>query len=368
MATFKQRDSGYWQAVIRRKNHPQQSKTFERRDDAEVWARDVENKMDKGVFHDMTEAENTTLKEALGRYEKEVSKHKDGYTQEKIRIRAWKNDSHFKNDSQEVSRSFKLSGRSLASLRGSDFAKWRDRRLDDVSSSTAQKDLAIISHLFTIAADEWGIPIANPIRNVKIKAEDNSRDRIFEKGEEERLLKELTPTAGSRTKLRSIWLTPLVIVAAETAARQSELLALKWSDVNIDAGVIRIKGKARKTRLAATSKKSSAIKSRTKNKDKHRDVPLSPRAIEVLDALPRHISGKVFPVSAQVLRNAFIKAVKRAKIEDFHFHDLRHVGTSKLAEKLSMQELMKSTGHKNSRMLERYYHPKAEDMAKKLAA
>jgi integrase len=324
--------------------------------------------MDRGIFHDMTEAENTTFKEALERYEEEVSKHKDGYAQEKTRIRAWMNDSHFKNGSKDIGNAFKLAGRSLASLRGSDFAKWRNRRLDDVSSSTVQKDLAIISHLFSIAAKDWGIPITNPIQNVKVKVEDNSRDRVYEKGEEERLLKELTPTAGSRTKLRSIWLTPMVIVAAETAARQSELLALKWSDVNIDAGVIRIKGKARKSRLADTNKKSAVTKSRTKNKDKYRDVPLSPRAIKVLEGLPRHISGKVFPVSAQVLRNAFIKAVKRAKLEDFHFHDLRHVGTSKLAEKLSMQELMKATGHKNSRMLERYYHPKAEDMAKKLAA
>lgn len=54
-------------------------------------------------------------------------------------------------------------------------------------------------------------------------------------------------------------------------------------------------------------------------------------------------------------------------LQNVHFHDLRHEATSRLADKLQMHELMKVTGHKTSRMLARYYHPKAEDLAKKLA-
>jgi integrase len=53
-------------------------------------------------------------------------------------------------------------------------------------------------------------------------------------------------------------------------------------------------------------------------------------------------------------------------MEDLTFHDLRHEATSRLAEKLQMHELMKVTGHAGSRMLARYYHPRAEDLAKKL--
>ncbi len=51
---------------------------------------------------------------------------------------------------------------------------------------------------------------------------------------------------------------------------------------------------------------------------------------------------------------------------DLHFHDLRHEATTRLAEKLEMHELMKVTGHKTTRMLARYYHPRAADLAKKL--
>jgi integrase len=51
---------------------------------------------------------------------------------------------------------------------------------------------------------------------------------------------------------------------------------------------------------------------------------------------------------------------------DLHFHDLRHEATTRLAEKLQIHELMKVIGHKGTKMLARYYHPRAEDLAKKL--
>ncbi|OYW91027.1 MAG: hypothetical protein B7Z23_08865 [Pseudomonadales bacterium 32-61-5] len=51
---------------------------------------------------------------------------------------------------------------------------------------------------------------------------------------------------------------------------------------------------------------------------------------------------------------------------DLHFHDLRHEATSRLADHFLLHELMKVTGHKSSSMLSRYYHPKAEDLARKL--
>lgn len=336
MATIRKAKSGWWQAIVRRKGHPIQSKTYEAKRDAEEWARDIETRMDRGVFVDRSEAEATTLHEALERYEREVTVKKDGAGQERVRIRSWKNDP--------------LAKCSLASLRGADFAKWRDDRLENVSPSTVQKDLAVISHLFTVAIKDWGLAVTNPIASIKVPTEDNSRIRRFEDDEEERLLAELKPVKG-----RSIWMIPVVQFAAETAVRQSELLALKWADVDPVRPVVRIRGKDREDG-----------KSRTKNRDKFRDVPLSPRAGSVLAGLPRSIDGRVFPVSAPVVRQAFTAAVKRAGISDFVFHDLRHEATSRLAEQLALHELMKVTGHSSTRMLARYYHPRAEDMALKL--
>jgi integrase len=54
-------------------------------------------------------------------------------------------------------------------------------------------------------------------------------------------------------------------------------------------------------------------------------------------------------------------------LTDLRFHDLRHAATSRLAEIFPLHELTKITDHKDPRMLMRYYHPRAEDLAKRMA-
>ena len=80
------------------------------------------------------------------------------------------------------------------------------------------------------------------------------------------------------------------------------------------------------------------------------------------------------------ITRAFDRAIKRAReryeqaipdnddmfLRDLRFHNLRHEATSRLAEVFPMHELTKISGHKDPRMLMRYYHPKAEDLARKL--
>ena len=68
MATIRKRGELQWEARIRRQGRPTTCKTFETRAEAERWAREIESEMDRGVFVSRSEAENTTLKEALSRY------------------------------------------------------------------------------------------------------------------------------------------------------------------------------------------------------------------------------------------------------------------------------------------------------------
>ena len=78
-------------------------------------------------------------------------------------------------------------------------------------------------------------------------------------------------------------------------------------------------------------------------------------------------AGKVFKTTADALKKAWDRACTAAGLDDLHFHDLRHEATSRLAERLhNVIELSAVTGHKDLRMLKRYYHPRAEDLAKKL--
>lgn len=87
-------------------------------------------------------------------------------------------------------------------------------------------------------------------------------------------------------------------------------------------------------------------------------------------------------IRSDIVTHAFERAVKRARrryedeckeagtrqdpkyLTDLRFHDLRHEATSRLAAIFSMHELTKITGHKDPRMLMRYYHPRAKDLAK----
>ena len=201
-----------WHAQIRRKGYTFETKTFNTKIEAETWSRSVENEMDRGVFASRAEAEGTTLYEALNRYEREISCKKKGFIQERYKIRVWQTHA--------------LAKRSLASLKGADFAKYRDERLASGSSAaTVRLALALISHLYTIATKEWDIPVQNPVKNIRLPRENNSRERRLLDGEEATLLSCLEAPAGDRS---NPWVRPLVILALESAMRQGELLSLEW--------------------------------------------------------------------------------------------------------------------------------------------
>ena len=68
MASYRKRGSNQWQAQVRKKGYPLQSKTFRTKAAAEAWVRSIECEMDQGVFVSRNEAETTTLGELLDRY------------------------------------------------------------------------------------------------------------------------------------------------------------------------------------------------------------------------------------------------------------------------------------------------------------
>jgi integrase len=146
---------------------------------------------------------------------------------------------------------------------------------------------------------------------------------------------------------RNPWIKPLVRLALLTAMRRGELLALEWQHVDLMRRV--------------------AVLPMTKNGDA-RSVPLSSEAVALLGTLASSARpGRVFPTTAMALRKAFERACERANIRDLHFHDLRHTATTRMSALLpNVIELAAVTGHRDLRMLQRYYHPRAEDLARKL--
>ena len=84
-------------------------------------------------------------------------------------------------------------------------------------------------------------------------------------------------------------------------------------------------------------------------------------------SIPREIFGRVFPITAEAFKRAFVRACASANIQDLHFHDLRHEATSRMAHLLpNVIELAAVTGHQDLKMLQRYYHTRPEELALKL--
>ncbi|MBY0577929.1 MAG: site-specific integrase [Burkholderiales bacterium] len=350
MATFRKRGDYQWQVEIRRKGYPYQTKTLETRVDAEAWARMVEHEMDRGVFIDRSEAESTTIKEALERYLNEVTVTKKGAKEETLKI-------------GKLMR-HPLSSRFIASIRPADIAAYRDEMLSaGAAASTVQKYLAILSHLYTTATREWGMGVMNPVMMVRKPKVDNARDRRLE-GDEEMYLMAALADSG-KGDLSNAWILPIAVIALETAMRQGELLKLEWRDVDLQDKILLV---------------------RDAKNDENRGVPLSSRAIALLQGLPRSINGRVFPTTQSAVVQSWGHAIERAQrnykadcekeeraaldgfLSGVRFHDLRHEAASRLFEsgKFDMMEVASITGHKTLQMLKRYTHLKARDLAKKL--
>lgn len=328
MAMIRKRGDYQYQAVIRRKGWPQQSKTFNTLKEAERWARGVEHEMDRGIYVSRFESENTTLFEALDRYAKEVSPLKKGHIRELGRIKKLQ--------------STNLANRYLATLRSADFAEFRDqKRAEGKAENTIRLDLALLSHLFNTARKDWGMEnLANPVLNIKMPSGSNQRTRRLKNNEEKELFDELK-------KCRNKFIAPAVIFAIETGCRRGELLKLIWENVDLENQL--------------------ALLTDTKNGES-RTIPLSPLAIETLKQLKsENQSGKVFLVTADGLSRAFARCRNSLGIDDLKLHDLRHEATSRLFEKgLNTLEVATISGHKTLQMLKRYTHLRPADIAKKL--
>ncbi len=210
--------------------------------------------------------------------------------------------------------------------------------------------------MLTWARKDLSLPIEHAVSSIRRPTQGRARDRRLEGDEESRLLEALTDHVGDvqgakraggyRVGTRNRWLLPLVQLAIETAIWQGELLALTWEHVDCSVPSVHLP--------------------RTKN-GYPRDVPLSSRALAILEALPRSPDERAFPVSAQAVKLAWRRVCARAGIEDLHFHDLHHEATSRLALRYkNALDLAAVTGHRGLRMVQRYYHPRVADLAKQL--
>ena len=199
--------------------HEARCKSFDTKQEAEKWARELEAQVDRfGAAPDTRILEHTTLNELLERYRIEVSPTKRGATQEIQRI--------------DVLKRHDIAHRTMIGLSPQDISSFRDERLRCVAPSTTVRELAILGHVIEVAIRDWGLPLAkNMVKLVRRPVVRNERKRRLEGGEEQRLL-----DACDSGKIP--FFKTLLILAIETGMRRREILGLKWSDISHNRRVI----------------------------------------------------------------------------------------------------------------------------------
>ncbi|MGD0336195.1 MAG: site-specific integrase [Candidatus Omnitrophota bacterium] len=222
-----------------------------------------------------------------------------------------------------------FSGKYLYEITSLDVEKLKSTRAKEVSPATVNRALAVLKSMFNRAI-VWGKVEHNPCRAVKMFKENNQRLRFLEKEEIDKLL------ANCCEHLK-----PIVIVALHTGMRKSEILGLKWRDVDIEHKTIHLLD--------------------TKNGEK-RDVPMNSVAIKTIISVPKHKDSFYIFCNQDGepygdIKKSWLTAVKKACIIDFHFHDLRHTFASQLVMSgVDLNTVRELLGHKSLEMTIRYSH------------
>jgi integrase len=304
-----------FQVRVRRSGLRPLTKTFSVRKDALEWARHMEVRADRcDLPTDPKQLQQITLADLVKRYRDEVSTGKKGREMETIVLNAFLRHP--------------ICTRKLSDLTTEDFAQYRDERLKTIKPTSLKRQLHPIHNLFEVARTEWGIPIlTNPLTALKLKTDADRRERRLSQDEWHRLLE-------AATSARNPSVDPIIRLARETAMRRGELLSIHGKHLDLE----------RRSLVIPITKNGHA-----------RTIPLTQNAVAVLQKHQKE--GRLFPITPNAFRLAWERVRRRAKIADFHFHDLRHEAISRFFELgLTTPEVAQISGHRDARMLFRYAH------------
>jgi integrase len=218
-----------------------------------------------------------------------------------------------------------------------------------VSPTTVNRELAVLKRMLTVACQglillKGGVPASNPIARVSLEREYNERDRVLSPDEFSQLSEVAEP-----------WFRPMLQIAYYTGMRRGEIRALRWEQMDLKQGLLRLRSGDTKT-------------------GEGRLIPLNPIVIAALQAQPRYLGCRwVFVNPARMaawrgspstvdpryheasLTLAFVRACRKTGIANATFHDLRHTfATNARRAGIDYFRIMAITGHKTMLVFKRY--------------
>lgn len=323
----------------------EESKTFSTKTAAREWAKRREVELKEKPHLANSEAHKHTLGEAIDRYSASVLPQAgEAMRRDRPHYLAWWREHHGSLPLSMVQPPV------LAEAKDRLARTPKARGTGTLAPATVLQYMLAIGHVLAYAVREWHWLPVNPMDAVSKPRVNNARTRYLDDTPGPDGTSELTRLLDACRVSESPDLLPYVLLSLVTGGRSSEVLGLTWGDVDLSGRTVTFR--------------------HTKNGDIRR-VSITPELVDMLQGRANRGIGKalVFPSPNDParpidLRSAWETAIRRAGIEDFRPHDLRHSAASYLAmEGATLAELAGVLGHRTLAMVKRYSHLSPEHVA-----
>lgn len=337
MATYRKRGDA-WRAEVTKRG-VRRSATFDTKAQAVAWATQLEAEILGGKIHAVKMTR--TLADAMEKYRDEVTPSKGGARWEKIRLDKFIQELDF-------------IGVLVDRITSDKIGEWRDSRLREVSPSTVNREMNLLSAVFEECRREWKWCSVNPMHGVRRPQEPPPREQRVTDEMVDALVDAMGYVRWEKPENKIQRVAMAMLFAIETGMRAGEIVGLTADRVFLERRYVRLV--------------------ETKNGDA-RNVPLSTDAAQILGLLMPDEGKKtgepVFGLTSAILDALFRKYRDKAKVgcpalETVRFHDTRHEAVSRLARKLDVLDLARMIGHRDIRSLMIYYNEHASDIAARL--
>ena len=288
-----------------------ESRTFETKRLAAEWGKRRELEINPSTV----KAEVHLFHDVCDRYLRDVSSRKDGFKWENLRINAFKE--HFGNVP-------------INSLKQPQMAAWRDSRQLEVTGGTVRREKTLLNHIFTVARLEWHYVDYQPFLGVKMLKDNEARVQTWKWQQIKRVLR--APATGKTQEVVDAF-----HIALRTAMRLQEVLAAPA--------------------LFDKVRQVVDLPPELDKMNRRRVIPIGRIAARLLDR-------PAFVVDPNEASTLFSDLLGCLGITGMMFRDSRATALTLLARKVNVMRLQKISGHKDVRMLSRYYREKPEDISR----
>jgi len=240
-----------------------------------------------------------------------------------------------------------LGGKKLNSLTKKDIQVFVDHLSQDGLGSGTVHGVFGLLNRFLKKAVKKGALLVNPCGDISLPKKTKPKIKVL--------------TASEQKKLEQAALSDRhgipVILALYTGMRIGEICALKWEDIDLEAGILHVRRTVQRIACQNGDRKTKIVFDTPKSETSDRLIPLPRQVCAILSDL-KNQSEDAFVVSGQkgfseprVLRHRYYQVLQKAGIRHIHFHALRHTFATRCMElHFDVTTLSRLLGHSSVKM------------------